>query len=230
MEIAKGGACELNIDTSNHADLLRWWHQYQARMLNQEADFIRNGLMQDIFAVRRQLELSCQARLEAEELGCQRHLAELKHIYTLLENLSNRLESPYLQNSLPLALQHAFQPWQEKIYLQANLPNTWEPEAVEHTRLLTLFTENLLQLLATTIPLPDRCEITLKRQDNVKELSFHPTYRKLPSPEVMTQISSSLQPFLTTFQLLTQGDYDETLPAHSLNWVLRWQTPTSTPV
>ena len=214
----------MTINISNYADLLRWWHQYQAQMLNHEADMIRNGVLQDMFAIRRRLELSCLTQPNAEEFGCEDHLAKLRRIYILLENLSDRLELPYLQESLPLALQHAVQPWRESVRLRARLPHTWEAEPVEHTRLLVMLAENLLQHLATAAISPRHCDITLQHQFGVKELTFHMLYRESPPASLTEQTAISMKPFLETFQILTQGDYSQDLQARSLTWALRWKT------
>ena len=218
----------MTIDISNQVELLRWWRQYQARMLNHEADLIRNGVLQDMLVIRRRLELSCHTQPNAKEFGCERHLVELKRIYTLLENLGNRLESPYLQDSLPLALQHAVQPWRQKIHLMAELPPTWDPEPVEQTRLLIGFVETLLLLLATVPIPPQQCDMTLRRQSGIKEFTFQIRYGESSLPSVAIEASRSLKPFLKTFQILTQGDYTQDLQPRSLTWILRWNTQAQT--
>ena len=214
----------MTIDISNQVELLRWWHQYQTRMLNQAADLIRNGVLQDMFAIRRRLELSCQTQPNAKEFGCEHYLVELKRIYTLLENLSNRLESPYLQDSLPLALQHAVQPWQESLHLRTALPHTWEPESDEHTRLLIVLAETLLQQLATAAVAPHHCDLTLQDQISLKELTFRALYEESPSPLFTAEIARLATPLLATFEILTQGDYTQDLQPHSLTWILHWPT------
>ena len=214
----------MTLDFSNHTDLLRWWHQYQAQVLNHEADLIRNGVLQDVVAIRRSLELSCQTQTHAEEFGCETHLAELKRIYTLLESLCNRLEAPYLQDSLPLALQYTIQPWQEKIQFKPELPNHWEPEPVEYTRLLNLFADRLLALAATADIPVHHCHVALRHQAGIKELTFHVRYEESLPVSLTAKISRTLEPFLSTFQILTQGEYEQDLQPRSLIWALRWQT------
>ncbi|MBE7384845.1 MAG: hypothetical protein F6J95_025960 [Leptolyngbya sp. SIO1E4] len=214
----------MTIDTSNPTDLLRWWHQYQAHKLNQEAELIRNKLLQEMFAIRRRLELSCETQPNAQAFDCETHLAELKRLYALLESLGNRLESPYLQDSLPLALQHTVQPWQTQLPLSTDLPPRWELDPIEHTRLLILFVETLLQHLASATPLPHDCDLRLQHQAELKELTVRVRYETWLPPAWISQISSPLQPLLKTFQLLMQGDYDQDLHPRTLTWVLRWQT------
>ena len=218
----------MTIDPSNLVDLLCWWQQYQAKMLHREADLIRNDLLQDMFAIRRCLELSCQTQPNAKDFGCESRLAELKHISTLLENLSDRLEMPFLQDSLPLALQHAIQPRRQKIHLRAEFPPNWESEPVEQSRLLIMLADNLFQLLVTADPSPHHCDITLQHQVGIKEFTFQALYRESLAPSLTAEASKSLRPILETFQLFTQGEYTQDIQSRSLTWSLRWRTQHQT--
>lgn len=212
----------MSTDTPKHRNLLRWWHQYQAQALNQEADLIRNGLLQDMFVLRRRLELSYQ-QPEARNCGFEGHLEDLKHIYSLLENLCNRLESPYLEDSLALALQHAVQPWSHHVPLQLDIPPHCETEPVEHTRLLVLLLENLWQQLETANCLPHDCGVALQCEMETKRLTLALHYQEPLAPAFLMQVAQSLLPFLETFQLLTDGDYEQNLLPQSLSWVFRWK-------
>lgn len=96
------GVGGLNTKSLDAPELLRWWQRYQIQRQNQTADTIRNGLLQDVFALRRQLELFCQTCSTADVQSCDRQVAQLHHVYFQLEDLSNSLDLPYLQDSLPL--------------------------------------------------------------------------------------------------------------------------------
>lgn len=216
------GTRGLSTDISSASDLLRWWHQYQAQRLNQTADGIRNGMLQDLFAVRRQLEMACLANEQAAAFGCEHHLAELTRIYDLLAQLSDRLDAPYLQDSLPLSLQHVVQPWQTQIPITLELPSFWHPEPVEHTRLLTLFTEDLLNQLATAELKPNDCLIQLTREPDSNAFHCQAAYTK-PIASTVLEMTHSLNPFLKTFKLFTQGKYEHTAASNTLAWTLHWQ-------
>lgn len=211
----------MSTNLPDHTRLLRWWHQHQAQQLNHEADLIRNGLLQDMFALRRRLELSCQSQPNAEAFDCPAHLADLKRLYAKLEALSNRLGSPYLQESLPLALQYALQPWQARFPWQLNLPLAWGPEPVEHTRLLILLMETLLATL-TPIAVPSRAILILQTAAGIQELTLELIYDQGLPPALAPTSSTNLSPLLETFQLLTQGEYGQTATADTLSWTLRW--------
>lgn len=207
----------MSTDSPDQVDLLRWWHQYQAQLLNQEADLIRNGVLQEMFAMRRQLETS-----RLSQVDCP--LTEIKRMYALIETLSDRLDPPYLQDSIPLALQHAAEVWRTKLHLTLALPSIWESEPLEQSRLLILLTENLLQQIATADILPDSSKLTLQYQADIKELIFYAQYKKFLPSSLALKISQSLQPFLNTFQLFTHGDYNQDVQPQSLKWALRWES------
>ncbi|NEQ50364.1 MAG: hypothetical protein F6K11_09565 [Leptolyngbya sp. SIO3F4] len=197
--------------------LLRWWHKHQAQKLHQVADRIRNGLLQELFAIRRQLEVSCETEDNAAAFGCDLHLANLEHIYHQLEHLSHDLNSPFL-DSLPLALQHISQPWHQKLSLTTELPSTWSPEPVEHVQLFITFVDSFLSQLATNTSL-NQCGLELIQHTTSKELICYAT-----GDNLSTRLTESLLPLLETFRLLTQGEYNQTVQPQLIRWELRWRT------
>ncbi|NEZ58455.1 hypothetical protein [Adonisia turfae] len=200
-------------------ELLRWWHQHQAQKLNRVADHIRNGLLQELFAIRRQLEVSCETEGNAA-FGCDHHLANLERLYHQLEHLSHDLNSPF-RDSLPLALQHAIQPWHQQLSMTTEFPSTWPPEPVEHVQLLITFVDSFFSQLATNPP-PDHWGLELTQQTTAKELICYATGDNL-SPRV----TESILPLLETFRLLTQGEYHQTVQPQLIRWELRWHSPST---
>jgi len=174
--------------------------------------------------VRRQMELSCSMQAGGEDTGCSQHLAELDSLYARLEHLSSSLHSPYLEESLPLALQHALQPWQGRLPLETQLPYLRDVEPIEHTRLLIALTQTLLKHLAAAAPPPQGCVIALTQQHQGKELRYHITYEATPSTVFAQELSTVLTPFLETFQIFTGGEYEQFSPPQTLGWVLSWSS------
>lgn len=202
-------------------ELLRWWHQYQAHKMNQTADRIRNGLMQEVFAIRRQLEVSCQTEKNAAQFGCDRHLAALETLYNQLEHISHDLNSPFL-DSLPLTLQHAVQPWNNRLPLTAQLPSDWSFEPVENVHLLLTFTDSFLQQLAATTPAPQYCELKLTQQAKAKTLICYATSDQSWCDRFSSTSTPALLPFLDTFRLLMQGQYHQIQNTQRVGWTLSW--------
>ncbi|NEQ44304.1 MAG: hypothetical protein F6K00_12405 [Leptolyngbya sp. SIOISBB] len=217
----------MSIETPNNADLLRWWHQYQAQQQTQMADLIRNSILQNLFVARRHLEsLACSQAAEAESKSSERCLAELAHVYTQLEDLSNGLDDPFLQEPLPLALQHATQPWQDQLDLDIQLPEFWAPEPSEHTRLLIMFVETLLNQL-TDSNCSYRGVIELKRHNSLNQLVCQVFHHEPISDEFKTHLLDSLVPFLQTFRLFTDGECEQLSRSQEFIWIFRWAPPLS---
>ncbi|HEY9889714.1 MAG TPA: hypothetical protein V6D02_15010 [Candidatus Obscuribacterales bacterium] len=208
------------METTNPTELLRWWHQYQAQTLTQETDLIRNGLLQEMIALRRRLEMACPAPPPGE-MWEDTPLAEMGRLYGLLENFCDRLESPYLQDSLPLALQHTLQPWQHRLNLHAELPAQWSAEPIEQTRLLVLLLKTLLPTLAAASAPPQRCELRLTTHHGTKHLTWQ-SQSAADALALNTALASTLTPFLQTFRLLTQGAWDMLVQSDTFFLELTW--------
>jgi hypothetical protein len=219
----------LSPDTPDCSELLRWWHRYQVQSLNEYSDDIRNGLLQNLFTVRRQMELSCLTPAEAGKHCCGQHLTELEKIYDQLEQLSSHLYSPYLEDSLPLALEHALQPWHSQLPLHCQWSSQWEVEPIEQNRLLISFTQSLLTQLTQATPQPHRCDIVLTQTSHAKQLRYHVTYEARPVPALLQALSTQLAPFLKTFQIFTGGNYEQRLHPQEFAWVLNWGSSSPAP-
>ncbi|NEQ46628.1 MAG: hypothetical protein F6K00_25010 [Leptolyngbya sp. SIOISBB] len=214
---------------SDPTELLRWWHQHQAQMLLQETDFLRNGVLQEIIAIRRRLEVSCPLRPTAEHPACEPHLADLSRLYSLLENFCDRLQSPFSPDSLPLALQHTLQPWQERLHLQTRFPATWQPEPLEQTQLLVLLMKALLPILAETAPALQATTLSLSEANHLKTLVLTGQYAPVLEPALTTRIEQTVQPFLDTFCLFTEAISEVMFQTEGFFLKLRWHSPSATP-
>ena len=212
---------------SDPTELLRWWHQYQAQMLLHETDFLRNGVLQEIIAIRRRLEVSCPLRRTSNNPACEPHLADLSRLYSLLETFCDRLQSPFSQDSLPLALQHTLQPWQDRLPLQAQFPSTWQPEPLEQTQLLVLLMKALLPVLAETAPALQSITLSLSEANNLKTLVFNVQYLPALESALTTPIEQTAQPFLDTFCLFTNATSDVLFQTDGFFLKLRWQSPSA---
>jgi len=199
------------------AQLLRWWHRHQAQWLTCEADRIRNGLLQDLFAVRRQLEL----QTGENGLGTVEHLVE--HLYADLDALGNRLSSPYAQESLPLAIQHALQDWPPALALKLNLPTDWPDEPTEHISLLLLGLDHLRHTLMAQASLPQSIHICLVEQVAGKQLTLDLSYDDAVPPGLLTlwEAEDWLYP-VATFEVLSQGRVSYRCESNTLEWIFDW--------
>ncbi|MEA5448558.1 hypothetical protein VB780_08285 [Leptolyngbya sp. CCNP1308] len=189
---------ELPNPTSQSAQLLRWWHQHQTQWLIDEADTIRNGLLQDLFAIRRQMEL-----VAGEECA---GLATVEQLYGALEQLCDRLSSPYLEESLPLALQHGLNDWPAQVILKVELPTHWSPEPIETVSLLISMIDYLGQTLATLPTPPQSCMVQMAESGGAKRLTLTISdHLDLPSSSIDLCQTEDWSNYLATFEVLTRG-------------------------
>ena len=203
------------------------------QVFRQEADMIRNNVLQDIFVIRRCVEVSGQTRFDAEGVDFDGHLAQLEKVYTQLENFCNRIEAPHIEDSLPLALFHAVKPWQKRICMSLELPHDWGAEPVERTWLMTLIARSLTQEISKDIFLPEQCVMTLQYQEEIPSLIFCARYKDLVPSSLASETDRVLLPLLETFQVLAQGQYNQYSESRSHTWVLRWTNQpqvNSTPI
>ncbi|OKH43537.1 hypothetical protein NIES30_24780 [Phormidium tenue NIES-30] len=192
---------------------MRWWHRHQAQWLNREADAIRNGLLQDLFAVRRQLEL----------LPGSGGLAAVEHLYQSLADLGNRLSSPYLHDSLPLAIQQALADWPPQVPARAELPSQWPTEPIEHTLLLLAVLNHLGQALAAQPSLPQVCVVSLAAGPDRKRLTVAVDYESaVPAALLDLDQAETWRAYLTTFDLFSQGQASATHGGAALRWFFDW--------
>lgn len=204
---------QLSHPITDPAQLLRWWHRHQTRWLTCEADRIRNGLLQDLFAVRRQFELQ----------GGENGLSTVEHLYADLDALGNRLSSPYAQESLPLAIQHALQDWPPALALKLDLPTNWSNEPTEHISLLLLGLNHLRHTLLGQASLPQLSHICLVEQVAGKQLTLDLTYGEEVPPGLLTLWESEdwLYP-VATFEVLSQGQVSCCYGPTTLEWIFVW--------
>lgn len=207
----------LSSPLTNSDQLLRWWHQSQAQWLNDEADAIRNSLLQDLFAVRRKLEM-----LNPDSNPC---LQDIEHLYHALDHLGNRLSSPYIYDSLPLAIQHTLKPWETALPVAADLPTQWSAEAIEHIRLVLSVLDHLLKTLAA-LPHPvQRIKVGLTETGDRKHLTLQVEPGACVADSLLSLGESEDWVYrLQTFQLLTQGEIQCIHEPTCLTWRLGWST------
>jgi hypothetical protein len=206
---------ELVKPVANADHLLRWWQQHQAEWLNQEADAIRNGLLQDLFAVRRKLEL-----LNGEGESC---VADIEQLYYALRNLGDRLSSPFVEDSLPLAIRHLLSDWEGKLPISADLPDDWSQEPLAQIALLLSILTQMLQTLEAQACFPRCCRIRLAAVADRKHCSLRVEYDSTPPPPLLAAIhSEDWLSRLQIFEIITLGQTSLTPGETSLEWQFSW--------
>ncbi len=120
---------------------LGWWYRHQASQQAQAAEFIRDGVLQAAFSLRRSLELSLLNAAPTPPTVQRELLTTFDHIHQDLKILSDRLSPPYWEDSLPLAIQHLLADWQRRypsLKLVVTLPAEWQHSPTHHHPILML--------------------------------------------------------------------------------------------
>ncbi|MEO1297840.1 MAG: hypothetical protein AAFW75_19070 [Cyanobacteria bacterium J06636_16] len=83
---------------------VRKWYQQQSALLAHEADSVRNSSLQQLFALRRSLELAAIAPHDHAPEQYQTWIQQLESLQASLNGFMDRLIPPFAEESLPLAI------------------------------------------------------------------------------------------------------------------------------
>ena len=204
--------------------LLRWWYQWQTAKLDCEAERIREGLLQELFAVRRSLELALVSdRVDTKEV--QQWLTQIETLQQALESVMHRLSPPYLGDSLPLAMQHLLTYWQAEypgVCLELNLPADWDQEPIEQRRIILTTLDAWLRIIVPQLRLEAVLHISLKQQATSAQLNI-----QLTAPTVSALLSSSAIPLDNLqqfFQVLAEGKCYCQRHDLTVTWCYQWRS------
>lgn len=197
----------------------RWWCAQHLLKQQQQAEQMQDGILQDLFCIRRSLELSNSTDLQPSQQKAW--LTQLEQIQRSIEQVGQHLYPAYVETSLPLAIQYALNQWHlqhPQVALQLDLPAAWEAAhpAQDQFVLVTLH-----QLLHLTDP-PDLSKLQVRlthphpRQELVIQISY---------PDSATRSCSHNSDFVhlgRSFRLLTGGDCQFRREASLTHWCFRW--------
>ncbi|MGF1523511.1 MAG: hypothetical protein ACFBSF_14440 [Leptolyngbyaceae cyanobacterium] len=83
---------------------MREWHRQQSKLLANEADSVRDSSLQQLFVLRRSLELAAIAPYSHTPEQYQTWLQQLELLQASLNRFMDRLIPPFAEESLPLAI------------------------------------------------------------------------------------------------------------------------------
>jgi len=186
------------------------WYGRQVQRLHGEAEAIREGALQEVFALRRQLELLQMGASTVEEEGDRPPLTPeiADRLYDRLKELSDRLSPSFLEDSLPLALRTRLDAWQHRyphIPIHLNLPSEWPPLPYEHSYLLLTILEDVLSLALTDLSATAIAVSLEAHPSQILDIAI-----TVPDGNFDTE-AAALEDVGLVFQWLLQGKY-------TLNW------------
>lgn len=151
----------------------QWWHAHQMSRLHDQAESIRDDVLQQTFAFRRYLENNLADQPDVAQT--EQWLDRFQTFYQTLEQLSNQLSPPFVADSLPLALQFMVKTWQHNqpgLQVQLELPSNWPDDPSEHNRVILSTVTGILDLLTSVDTNEQHLTLSLDHQQNSRTLTF----------------------------------------------------------
>lgn len=136
--------------------------------LFQEAENIRDGLLQESFIIRRYLERLSREHREIT----QEYLIKIDNWHQTLAKLSDRLFPECLPHHLPLAIEFLLENWLESyphIKFDIVLPTNWPTEGAECSLVILTALDELLRITISHNSEPTLIYIRLQ----LKKISAH---------------------------------------------------------
>lgn len=205
----------------------QWWSQQRTRQLEQKAEEIREGLLQELFSCRRSLELHVRAHQGVSIENLEHCLSKLADLHYAVERLSYDLSPPYLEESLPLAVQHLLEQWREqrsKLSVELDLPSFWRG-GLDCNRIVLAALDELLRLTLIENRREKVIHVGLQADGDMGELTVCITYCK---PSELMAVSGGnrakqLKYLSHSFQLLASGQSGGRRQGLRMTWYFRWR-------
>ena len=212
---------------SNHKtrQAFQWWQQQQVNRLHNGAELIRDGILQELFAIRRSLELAH----DEHEAVYHDSLQRLETLHLRLEQISNALSPAFIRDSLSLSIQHVLQQWQSQhpsITLSIQLPHDLrEPTLASRVVFTTL--EELLALIDKELDDETLLEVVLEYQDNTAILMVRVSNLNRRQSHAIAHVKE-LSYLHQSFQFLTNGHSTQVVHGSWIEWRFKWLVPLQT--
>ena len=194
-----------------------WWHNQRQQQQHTQAENVRDGLLQEAFALRRHLEKGSHLTDE-----CAPYLDKFNQFYRSLENLSNELSPPFVEDSLPLALQFLLKHHgQFETSLDLEPDTDWSCDGNERNRTVISIVAELLPLLMQDDQAP--LKVRLRRTGTVNNLQFISNTLD-QNASVLLMNSAEVQYIKEIFYSLMSGTLDINQSDIELTCQLSWPT------
>lgn len=202
----------------------QWWHQRQTAQLHQQAESIRDDLLQQTFAFRRYLESTLADNCDhADTEQAEQWLERFQSFYRSLEQLSDRLSPPFIEDSLPLALQFMVQTWQHSypgLTVRLDIPSDWPGPSVNKNPIILSVMTGIIELLTPVDGY--QLQITLERQDNLCQITFKQENHQATGKKMCAK-APEITHLKEIFRSLTAGRLDIVINEAGLTGQLCWQ-------
>ncbi|MDJ0675729.1 MAG: hypothetical protein QNJ36_10175 [Calothrix sp. MO_167.B42] len=200
---------------------LQWWHSRQSMRLFREAESIRDGLLQESFIIRRDLEILSRDNVEIP----QEYLMKIDGWHQSLVKLSDRLFPECLPHHLPLAIEFLLVKWLESyphVKFDILLPTSWPVEEAECSLVILTALDESLRIAMSHNSEPTLIYIRLQLQTNINTLVINICYDNivLICHSFLTEVFHLGE----SFKLLTSGQYFFQIKKHSISYSFCWES------
>ncbi|RUT00812.1 hypothetical protein DSM106972_072210 [Dulcicalothrix desertica PCC 7102] len=159
---------------------LQWWYETQSIEFNEEAEFAKNGLLQESFFLRRSIELLDGNLTSNSGKVKEKYLNSIEKIYDAVTELINHLSPAYVNDSLPLAIQYLVSAWKIKVTAASwvtKLPVDWDNESPIHSRVLLSLLNRLFQVILSQQQIPQQIQVCLAKQGDLNGVTVNFNYQ-----------------------------------------------------
>lgn len=163
---------------------LQWWSYRQSGKLLLEAEHIRDGLLQETFTMRRNLDLLFLDNVNLPNTQVQDSLKRIENFHHSLVKLSDRLFPESLQDSFPLAIESLLESWlasNPHIYFHIDMPIYWRYEPGERGLIILSLLEEFLTITLSEIFIPNSVHLSLKLKNEIGKIAVKITYSEKSS-------------------------------------------------
>jgi hypothetical protein len=205
----------------------QWWSRRQFHQQWLESDRIRNGVMQDLFAMHRGMEVSQIQGAATILQNSKTWLDQAGQIQRSLEQLSHHLSPPFLEESLPLAIQAMVGDWQEKTqYLvEINVPLDWKTNVHGQNQIVLSTLMEILHMISShSLSSPESSkhpiQICLTQSGSLAKLLIQVEGAQSEGKAIAR--SKEWRYLRRCFHYLTGGQCACRYRENALTWCLRW--------
>lgn len=203
---------------------LQWWSYRQSARLLLEAEQIRDGLLQETFTMRRNLDLLFLDDLSLPNDKVQDSIKRIENFHHSLVKLSDRLFPESLQDSFPLAIESLVEPWlvsNPHLHFHIDMPISWRHEPGERGLIILTLLQELLTVTLSELLRPVSIYISLKSNNGLGKLTVKINYSQTSSIFFNSSLIE-LDYLSRSCQLLTSGKCIYHIQNLTVSWCLSW--------
>jgi hypothetical protein len=200
----------------------QWWSQRQFLRSHEEAEIIRDRLLQQSFTIRRGLE---SALTETHDPSVETCLEQFNLFHQSLNALSDRLSPPYLEDDFSLAIAHLLDSWKSEhpnLTIHFEHPSGWNQAAHPSDAFILKNLDELMRIVTADLLTPKVIFVSLSYVRNRLNLEI-----RIPDAEDLN-IRSDLKHLSQAARFLGGRQCSFSYQQQTLTWRYRQRRHIST--